>query len=270
MKQQDNGQSHTDDAYGNKQENEVIPPVTGIALAIILFLLCGALIFLAVHDYIPDNAKRAEVFLASMFSLAVIIVVIIQAGIYFRQARVLDAQLRLAGDALIIGNRSLISVSVESNIVWIRPICIYLENVGRVPASEIDIRLEILAYNDTRVIYEQIEENYGQVHLQPGSAQLFLNIKLWNYLPNPSRDAAVQLQGMKQIGLRGCVTWQDGFESQPRQRTNFCFDYERRSIIFPISMDGETEERWIPSDPRSWDDIVEQATRNKEKPDNPN
>src|ERR1051326_8278406 len=96
-----------------------------------------ALIGWAVACWIPLG-KRGEVFAQSALSFAILIAVAVQVYVYFRQADI-------AGDALIIGNRSLVSVGIESNMIQTGVVKIYLENVGRVPAFEIDIAVEILA-----------------------------------------------------------------------------------------------------------------------------
>jgi hypothetical protein len=272
MEQKNSVESGPDNRDRNDQQADIIPPATGVALAVIVFLVFGSLTFLAVHHYIPDNAKRAEVFLASMFSLAIVIVVIIQAGIYFKQSKALDAQLRVAGDALIIGNRSLISVSVESNMIEIRPIYVYLENVGRVPASDIEISVEMIGFADPKyanypnfrpLVHETIVKNYGPVHLQPGHPQLFLSIDPSKHL-SKNEITLIRQQSLP-FGMRGYVTWKDGFENQPTQQTNFAFEYKVRGIIFTISGEHETEEQWIPSDPRQWNDMAQRLIRETEE-----
>ncbi len=268
MEQPNNSNGHSGNSDRDKREFSV---ASGVSSAIIVFLLFGSLIFLIAHDYIPDNAKRAEVLLASMFSLAIVIVVIIQAGIYSRQAKALDAQMKIAGDSLIVGNCALINVAVESNVILIRPICVYLENVGKVPAFEIDIAVELLAYSDTAtkcraVVSESIENSYGPMHLQPGNPQIFLRLRAEEYF-SKEEVKAIMRHDMS-LGIRGYVSWRDGFEGQPRQKTNFSFDYDVRSMVYGFDMKGETEEQWIPSHPGSWDEIAERARQYKRQ--NPN
>jgi hypothetical protein len=271
MEQQQNPTNHQNNSEGKQNNNSPIAPITGTSLAIILFALGAAILGWLIHDYIPLG-ERGKLFTESVFSLAIAIVVIIQAGIYFRQAKALDAQMKIAGDSLIIGNRSLVSVSVDSDRIEFRPICVYLENVGRVPAFEIDVAVEMIAFTDPKygnypdfraAVCETIQESYGSLSLQPGNPWLFLSIDLRKHFSK--NEITLMAQQSMPLGLRGYVTWQDDFKGQPRQRTNFSFDYKRRSVVFPVANTSETEEQWIPTDPRSWDEVVEQVRRDEEK-----
>src|SRR5260370_5940620 len=141
MKQEDNGKRDANNANRDKAENGVVRPVTGISFAIIVFLLFGGLIFLVVHDYIPDNAKKAEILLASMFSLAIVIVVIVQCGIYFKQAKTFDAQLEETRKATRYGQSAYITVQTltltKFTVGEPMEIKLVLVNSGNTPAYNV-------------------------------------------------------------------------------------------------------------------------------------
>jgi hypothetical protein len=78
----------------NTKENGDAITLTGIASAAILFFIIVSFgIGVVVTDYITDGGERTKVIFESLFSLAIVIAVAIQTGLYFRQAKVLDAQL---------------------------------------------------------------------------------------------------------------------------------------------------------------------------------
>jgi hypothetical protein len=87
MQQQQNRPSGGNDDNGNETKTTWIAVAS---TAVLVFIIIVPGLGILIHDRIPDTAKAFEVFVASVFSLALVIVVIIQAGIYFRQAKALD------------------------------------------------------------------------------------------------------------------------------------------------------------------------------------
>ena len=104
MQQQQDGQNHN----GHDRDNEKsrrITPVTGIAIAFWAFFFGAIALWIVIHDHVADPAKSFEVFIASLFSLAIVIVVIVHAYMYFRQAKALDAQLEVSNRLAITALR---------------------------------------------------------------------------------------------------------------------------------------------------------------------
>src|SRR6185369_1057471 len=95
MQNQDNNE-HNEDRVESGQPKREMRPITIISLGIIAFLLVIGFWWIFLGDHIPDHAKRAEVWVQSLLSTAIFIVVAIQACIYFRQAKALDRQVRHA------------------------------------------------------------------------------------------------------------------------------------------------------------------------------
>lgn len=69
------------------------PQITRISIAVWVFLIGFFLLRLYIYGHVPSDPERAKILIESIFSLAVGIVVAMQAAIYFRQAKALDAQL---------------------------------------------------------------------------------------------------------------------------------------------------------------------------------
>src|SRR5215216_3094965 len=147
MSKEDQGDSST-----------VISRRTGIAIAIWVFILAGGLMAYVSAFYVNEQSVRVNFFVGSLFSIAAVIVVVIQAVIYDRQAKALDAQLqiseRLATTALRqfeITDRPWLAVVIE----LISPLTfdeqggyltfrIFAKNVGRSVALNATVNTKIV------------------------------------------------------------------------------------------------------------------------------
>lgn len=131
---------NTGDSNGDEKQSQI----TGISIAIIVFLLGGFFLWLGIHSYIPDRTESNKLFVESMFSLALVIVVIIQAGIYFRQAKALDAQLELSRNAVKYSEAAYVTVDVAEMLKKLtvgKPILslVRFVNSGNTPAYDLCI-----------------------------------------------------------------------------------------------------------------------------------
>ena len=68
------------------------PEITGIAIAFWFFVGSFFLLRFYIYSHIPNDPERTKVLIETLFSLVLGIVVIIQAGIYFRQAEFMKQQ----------------------------------------------------------------------------------------------------------------------------------------------------------------------------------
>src|ERR1041385_9243884 len=158
-------EQYNDHDYENwvkgRQPQRKFRPTHIVSLSIIVFLLLIWFWWVYLGDHIPDQAKRAEVWVQSLLSTAILIVVAIQACIYFRQAIALDRQVRhsarqsrmareqikIAGDSLINTARAYGGVAkifftgAESNTVFIE-----VQNVGHVPAERVKLSFDAVVY----------------------------------------------------------------------------------------------------------------------------
>lgn len=117
------------------------PQITGIAIAIWVFVLGFFLLRLYIYDHIPTDPERTKVLIESMFSLALGIVVAMQAAIYFRQAKALDAQLKLSNDTFKLLERPSLGVRGAS-IHTLQPgkrviVKVEYQNSGHLPARAV-------------------------------------------------------------------------------------------------------------------------------------
>src|SRR5213076_217788 len=104
MQQEQGSGNRTNERQEDKEESNDVLAITGIPVAILIFLGVGALLAFIAHYYVNEHSASLRFFIDGMFSLALTIIVVIQAAIYHRQAKALDAQResseRLAATAL--------------------------------------------------------------------------------------------------------------------------------------------------------------------------
>jgi hypothetical protein len=222
--------------------------VSHTAIAVWCFFLGTGLIWFWVRDYVP-LATQAQVFIESIFSLAIVIVIVVHAMMYYKQAKEANRQVEISGDSLIIGSRSYVGVhSIESQLKANRAISIRVENVGTVPAFNIEVRVELASLIAQHVvqktpnvrpsIYLQHKDVYGRTQLLAGNFKPRIAIAPEKCFRKEEIDLFTQNIGV--LGIRVHVKWQDGFE-QGMQIADFAFVYD---------YDHPTDE-WIPTDPDS-------------------
>ena len=103
--------------------NAVIPRRTGIAIAVWVFLLAGGVMAYVSAFYVNEGSVSVNFFVGSLFSIAAVIVVIIQAVIYDRQAKALDAQLE-ENRRLVAQNERAVKAA-EDNVATVEKTAIY-------------------------------------------------------------------------------------------------------------------------------------------------
>lgn len=254
MQQEQSSENKADNNRNNQEPGTAITPFTGTAIAIWVFVIGGAILWLVIHDNVADAAKGFEVFIASIFSLALVIVVVIQAGIYFRQARALDAQLEVSGDSLVISQQSYVGIcsiadrtTPQGDIILIK-----LENIGHVPADEIAVNIHLngllldraIIPPDVRTKFgHAANEHFGRTKLFPGKLKIEIVLPYDKYV-SPSERMLIDA-GRMAFYVWGKVVYQDGFGKG--KETEFSF-YHRR--------DG----RWIVAAPWS-PNVIEMLER---------
>lgn len=135
----------------NQGEREEAQPqvwsITGTALSIQIFVIALFLLGLGVYGYLPP-AERGKVFVDSMFNLAIVIVVIVHAVIYYKQTEAMNAQLAatketLARERAQIDPRLRVSkVRMENFQVGLAPIFITtVANDGLIDATGVELHI---------------------------------------------------------------------------------------------------------------------------------
>lgn len=107
---------------------------TGTAIAIWIFLIVLFFLWVFLPDYVPDRTDRAKVFLESMFSLAIVIVVVVHAVMYFKQADIAARQIDLIieNERAYIGVRNIKPIGLDGKEDL--AVRITFRNGGRSPA----------------------------------------------------------------------------------------------------------------------------------------
>jgi len=139
-------------------ERKPIWTITGTALAIQVFLIVLFLLGVFIPDYVKDPSDSAQVFIESMFSLAIVIVVVVHAIMYYKQAKAMDAQVqqneravraaekgvKTAKKTSIYANRAYVIARIKAlNTIDKRLDRFYfklrIENSGNTPANDVRV-----------------------------------------------------------------------------------------------------------------------------------
>jgi len=268
---QENGiQNGGDNKEGeNKQANgKPIWSTTGTALAIQIFLIILFLLWVFIPDYVTNPSDAAKAFLESMFSLAIVIVVIVHAMMYYQQAEAMNAQLGATQEtitqnrhALEISERAYLGIhSIDGNIE-IGRILINIENLGKLPATDIEVSFEGEATIPRQYVTEayktppwksyigglrltwQLPIDYGNTQLLAGHFPLSLPISLDRRLNRSEREAVKNGRG--KLIFSGRIRYHDGFRGD--HETVFAFQFskdEDRWIHYPIGTPGQVWAKW--------------------------
>ncbi|HEY6803472.1 MAG TPA: hypothetical protein VI306_07830 [Pyrinomonadaceae bacterium] len=218
--------------------------IHGIAIAVWVFVAGFVVVRLYIYDHISEPAKASEVLIASTFSLAIVIVVVIHAVMYYKQAKEANRQadiaqrsLQVAREALARGNRpsvGLLAVTVEPIEVGKQ---IHVDITWRNSGSSIAhhckslIRIELL-WQDKPVpnfgyqgMVSRGALGINAISITPVFSEFDLNEAAWN---------AIQMGGMKgilRVGgqwlfLYARITYDDGAGRD--FFTEFCGRYNPR------------------------------------------
>lgn len=242
------------------------PEVTGIAIAIWFFLGGLFLLRLYIYDHIPTDPGRTAVLVESMFSLAIVIVVVVHAVMYLRQAKAMDAQLRVSDTSLVTSNQAYVGIhSIEDhNLSDGRAILMKLENIGRVPADNISISMylsgllidrEVIKKDVRDKFVHDINEYFGRTKLFPGSLKIEIVIPYDKYVFAAER--VLNDKGDMAFHLWGKIIYNDGFGKG--KETEFSFYRSRAG-------------RWLVAAPWSPDVIkmLDSQKSGRPKKQNPN
>jgi hypothetical protein len=234
MAQEQRIENRNDNEQRQDQQAERKPiwTITGTATAIQIFLITSFFLWLFIRDYVPNNSPT--VFIESIFSLAIVIVVVVHAIMYYKQAQAMDAQLKVSSDALIVGHQAYVGIcSIEDRTTPQGDvILITLENIGHVPADEIsiDVHLNGLLLDramippDTRQQFGHVtSEHFGRTKLFPGKLKIEVVLPYDRYTRQSERMLIEA--GRMVLYVWGKITYRDGFSKD--KETEFSF-YHRR------------------------------------------
>lgn len=215
----------------------------------------GALVGLAVLGatayFLPNMTERMKFFTESALAWLVFVVVAVQAYIYKQQAKIM-------GDALVIGHMAYVSIhSIESDMKTGAPIAIRIENVGKVPAEEIEVHIELACVVKPKIMntptpprpqWYTRTQHFGRMKLFCGNFKIPMLIGANNMFFSEELDLIVK--NCVAVVIRGRIGWQDGFQ-QRRQEVEFAFFYAHNAHT--------AKDEWLPSSPALWDDMFQVA-----------
>lgn len=211
------------------------------------------------------NVVEGHTFLISgTLTLALLIVALVQACVYWSQRGIMRGQweamlqalgeakeqTRIAGDSLVISTRSYVGLHSITLDPETKTVSIKIENIGHAPADHIEVFIEMLtsmpddvvARNERVRAWQRIDQRrgFGEMQLFPGNLQIMIPVRLKAKLSDDELNLV--LNGHGTLITRGVIDYADGFGSQ---KTRFFFLYEASGNA------------WTADAPESWADIFE-------------
>jgi hypothetical protein len=122
-----------------RNKSESVSPLTGTAIAILVFLGLSFAFRVYIDDHITDPAESTKVWIESLFSLALTIAVISQVAVYLRQAKALDAQIQATERNTIYGQRAYVYAKIGEVREDVFDIVLLVENSGNSPANDVKL-----------------------------------------------------------------------------------------------------------------------------------
>jgi hypothetical protein len=224
--------------------------------------LLGVVILGAVACLLPNMKDRMKFFTDATLSWLILVVVAAQAYIYSKQWKVMERQAKSADESVVFGLRAYVGVKDISNIDFNnKRILLLVENIGKVPAKDINVSIEIEVRIPEKWADEQskqppwvqmgnlsqsltwkINHDYGRIRLSPGSLHLTVPVALDSWLGNGYMFLI--WQGKAEIFFRGNIGFHDGFHRG--KNSPFSFRYSRREeawITHPILTQADIEQK---------------------------
>jgi hypothetical protein len=202
------------------------PQITRISIAVWIFIAGFFLLRLYIYDHVPSDPDRTKVLIESMFSLALGIVIAMQAAIYFRQAKILDAQLDIAQKNLIYAHRAYVAV-VRGNYLdnFERGFQLVIANSGNSPAKNVFVRYLVQPGDlPPPVLIDTKTEPIGLL-----ATNAPYDIAAYPSLPiKPEEDEKLLKSKSFRLWCKGTIFYYDIFqtlEDMPHE-TKFCFYWE--------------------------------------------
>jgi hypothetical protein len=207
--------------------------LTGIAIAVWVFVGSFFLLRLYLYEHITTEPYRTIALIDSMFSLAIVIVIVVHAVMYNKQAEVMERQETLTRDALVISNRATVAVhSIEMNKAR-KTVLVRIENTGNQPAGDISVFLRLFTFGppewngkddppNQETKSASVRVSYGRTKLFKGNLPILLTFFLSDWTDSEFRNIEKGTHGLTLIGY---IEYSDGFFPEPIRRTEFVLGY---------------------------------------------
>lgn len=246
---------HKDTQEGKKTSRNPVSKVVLVITALYVILILVA----ALHPHLNERVKFVT---ENGLSLAILIAVVAQVFIYREQWYVMQKQAKSADESVVFGLRAYVGVKDISDIDFNNKRMLFLiENIGKVPAKDINVSIEIEVRIPEKWADEQskqppwvqlgnlsqsltwkINHDYGRIRLSPGSLHLTIPVALDSWLGD--RHMFLIWDGKAEIFFRGNIGFHDGFHRG--KNSPFSFRYIRRHeawITHPILTQADTEKK---------------------------
>ena len=207
-----------------------------ICIAVWSYVFIVAGLWVVIHDNVPNVAKSFEIFIASAFSLAIVIVVIIHACMYYRQAEAMTTAQLHSEKVLKISERAYVGIhSIEQQLhPHERDIMLRIENIGRLPASQVTVRVDVIMLTPDEVtVSGNWWQDFQRTNLFRG------NLKLEMPIPISKKFNIAQLQrvfaGKARLITQVRIEYRDGFRDTEPRRSDYAFRFEgARWLSWPV------------------------------------
>lgn len=236
--------------------NTVIARRTGVAIAIWVFLLAGGVLAYVSAFHVNANSVRVNFFIGSLFSIAALIVVVVQAAIYDRQAKALDAQLRISDKTFKLAQSQ--SITTQRAYLMIagghvsepeegKPMSVYIvfKNSGNTPANNIQTQIlaEVRKVGDN---FPKLKEITNSTPITPGGSvapgqPITRHIKTHEPLTIDQVQRLVDKDDRSvNFFAWGVLTYWDIFGNE--RHTRFCIMKKHGELIFgPAGTENEAD-----------------------------
>jgi hypothetical protein len=263
MEQEHVGQSGSTDNGNDTQSKR--NKYNSIMISFWSFVLVAAGLVLIVPGYISDRSEAAKVVIESIFSLAIVIIVIGQTHINARQARALDVQeeifhkqSEIMGHALRIQTQPYVCVHSITLDHSQYTIYIEVENLGTVPADSIqmDLWFKLERPPDLNLAHQERLEWGRKTELYRGNLRLSSRFRLDTWL-NTNQFTLITM-GQALLTVEGLITFYDGFLPRDPRYTHVAFEYRL------------AQKRWFPRRIWSPEELEAEKAEDQLSAQNPN
>jgi hypothetical protein len=169
MEQKQSIQNKPHDNQGEKKCC-ISPTVTGIAIAVWIFIGLTALLWVVISNNITDEAKRFEVGIMAMLNIAIVVIVVVHAVIYHNQTKAMIAQGETSLRQFEITDRPwlMADISLASPLTFDSQgghltFKVAVKNVGRSVAVNMTINAKMVIPNPAQDIYGIVATEHAYV-----------------------------------------------------------------------------------------------------------
>jgi membrane protein YdbS with pleckstrin-like domain len=207
MEQNDGSQS----AEKNADNQYKIWNVSYTAIAVWCWLIAVFLVRLWVYDHVPAVYK-AQVFVESILTLAIVDVVVVHAVMYYKQAQEASKQVEIAGKSLVVGSRAYVEVHSIVSSEATGATIVVIENIGKTPATGIEVEWKLYGFKEGK-FYKPRRWAFDYERLAPGNFKIEFEFHFMQHFTG--EETLLIYDGVKlPVFLEFQITYHDGFKKE--------------------------------------------------------